>query len=78
MQRELKVTVSRSWLWGGGSAVAVIALVVGLWVGIGLGSPGPASVVAASYDSGSLASSYSQTDGIGKVKGAACASSDSE
>jgi len=74
MHRELKVTVTRSWILGGGSAVAVAALAVGLWVGIGLGSPGQTSVAAASYDSGSLASSHTATDGFGKVKGAACSS----
>ncbi len=56
MNRELAVTVSRSWLLGVGSMVAVVALVVGLWAGISLGSPGQASVVAASYDTGSLVS----------------------
>ena len=72
MQRELKVSVSRSWFLAGGSMVAVIALVVGLWVGISLGSPGQTRVVAASFDSASLASSHTATDGLGQVKGAAC------
>ncbi len=57
MNRGLAVTVSRSWLLGIGSTIAVVALVAGLWAGISLGSPGPASVVAASYDSGILDSS---------------------
>ena len=75
MNRELAITVSRSWLLGVGSMVAVVALVVGLWAGISLGSPGQTSLVAASYDSGSLASSHTATDGFGKVKGAACSGS---
>lgn len=54
MNRELAVTVSRSWLLGVGSTIAVLALVVGLWAGISLGSPGQTSVVAASYASESL------------------------
>ena len=74
MQRELQVSVSRSWLFAGGSAVAVIALVVGLWVGINLGSPGQTNVVAASFDSTSLASSHMVGDESVKVIGAACSS----
>ena len=60
---------------GAGSVVAVLALVVGIWVGINLGSSGPASVVAASYDTGIQASSHPTADGFGKVKGAACSGS---
>ena len=74
MQNELKVTFSRSWLLAGGSVVAVVAIVVGLWVGINLGSPGQTSVAAASFDSASVASSHTATDGLGKVKGVACSS----
>ena len=76
MQTQLKVSVSRSWIFAGGSTIAVIALVVGLWIGIGLGSPGQTSVVAASFDSASHASSEMATEGygLGKVKGAACSS----
>ncbi|PKB64178.1 MAG: hypothetical protein BZY80_03515 [SAR202 cluster bacterium Io17-Chloro-G2] len=72
MQRELIVSVSRSWLLGGGSVLAVVALVVGLWVGISLGSGAQTSVVAASFDSGSIASDHTAVEGLGKVKGAAC------
>ncbi len=78
MQNELKVTFSRSWLLAGGSVVAVVALVVGLWIGINLGSPGQTSIAAASFDSGSLASSQTSTDGFGKVTGKACSSFDYE
>ncbi len=74
MQRELEISVSRSWIFAGGSAIAVVALVVGLWVGISLGSPGQTSVVAASFDSASIATSHTPADGLGKIKGAACSS----
>ena len=72
MQREFKLTVPRSWFLASVSTVAVVALVVGLWVGMNLSSPGQTSVVAASYDSGSLASTHSAADGYVKAGGAAC------
>ena len=75
MQRELKVTVPRSWFLASVATVALAALIVGLWVGINLGSAGQTSVVAASFDTGSLDISHSAPDAFGIVKGAACSGS---
>lgn len=72
MQRELTVTVPRSWFLASVSTVALAILIVGLWVGINFGAAGQTTVVSASFDTETLTSSQSTPDGYGIVKGAAC------
>ena len=76
MNRELAITVSRSWLLGVGSMIAVVALVVGLWAGISLGSPGQTGVVAASYDTGSMVSTKQTSTAAAAYDSGSLASND--